>query len=112
MIIRKILIVIVILTAFVACNSNSGNGEADSYEPYVAIVDSSMTLSQVAKANSIGEPFLRTKLGVADRIGSKYTIVQMGKRFNFTIEDLKKIIEDQKNDRLKRAFERSKSKKK
>lgn len=107
--IRKILFVIVILSSFVACNSNSGNGEAESYKPYVAVIDTSMTLSQVAKANKIGEPFLRTKLGVADRIGSKYTIVQMGNRFNFTIEDLRKVIEDQKNDRLKRAFERSNS---
>ena len=56
-----------------------------------------MTLADVAKANNIGEPFLRTKLGINYKIGKTYSVTKMGKLYNFSIDDLKKIIEDQKN---------------
>ena len=80
-----------------ACSSSNGN-KSDQKELYVAVIDSTMTLFEVAKANNIGEPYLRTKLGIPKRIGTKYDIATMSKRFKFTLDDLRKIIEDAKND--------------
>ncbi len=63
----------------------------------MAIIDSTMTLSEVARANQIGEPYLRTMLGIPKKIGSRYDVATMAKRFKFTLDDLRKVIEDEKN---------------
>ncbi len=99
MLFRKILVVILISLAAYACSSSGTKSEADNNKgSYVAIVDSSMTLAEVAKANKIGEPYLRTKLGIKKGVGNTYTVVRMGKLFDFTINDLKTVIEEQKNN--------------
>jgi hypothetical protein len=97
MMIRNILILIITATIAFAC-SNSKENKSEKKELYVAVIDSTMTLFEVAKANNIGEPYLRTKLGIPKRIGTKYDVATMAKRFKFTLDDLRKIIEDAKND--------------
>lgn len=92
----------------VACNTAPSEKEVKENSTYVAIVDSSMTLLEVAKANNIGEPYLRTKLGIKEGIGKSYTINKMSKMFDFEIDELKQIIEDRKN---KQRDRRSKKKK-
>lgn len=81
----------------ISCNSNAIENNTDEEKGFVATIDSSMTLLQVAKANNIGEPYLRTKLGIRPYIGKKYTVTEMAQRFNFTLDDLRKVIEDRKN---------------
>lgn len=102
MLARKLFVIILLGIAIISCNSNSSEKDGDGDKGFVAKIDSSMTLTQIAKANNIGEPFLRTKLGIPKRIGKSYTITEMAQRFNFTIEDLRQIIEDQKNKRISR----------
>lgn len=95
--IRNIIILIsAAIITFACANSNENN--SNQKELYVAVIDSTMTLFEVAKANNIGEPYLRTKLGIPKRIGTKYDLATMSKRFKFTLDDLRKIIEDAKND--------------
>lgn len=93
---RNILFLFSFITLIAACNSNSPENDNQT-EGYVAIIDTSMTLMEVAKANRIGEPYLRTMLGIKKGIGSKYTVSEMAQRFNFEISDLRKVIEDRKN---------------
>jgi len=93
--IRNIIIVLLIGFSIAACNTNGDNNEKNT--GFIAKIDSTQTLTQIAKANNIGEPFLRTKLGVPDKIGKSYTITKLAKHFKFSIDDLRKIIEDQKN---------------
>ncbi len=87
--------------SFVSCNSTAEKSNNSENIGFVAKVDSTMTLSQVAKANNIGEPYLRTELGIRNHIGKNYTVMQMSKRFKFSIDDLRKIIEDRKNKQAK-----------
>lgn len=95
--IKSLIIGILVSISLLSCNSSTQENKSEEPVSFVAIVDSSMTLTQVAIANNIGEPYLRTVLGIRKNVGNKYTIVEMTKRFNFTIDDLKKIIEDRKN---------------
>ncbi len=99
---RFYIILVSIIVTFVACNSGGAEKDNEDSKGYVAIVDTSMTLLEVAKANNIGDPYLRTKLGIPDRIGKSYKITTMAKRFNFTIDELKQVIEDQKNKQASR----------
>ncbi len=107
MLARKLFVIILLGIAVISCNSNSSGNNGNAKKGFVAKIDSSMTLTQIAKANNIGEPFLRTKLGIRKHIGKSYTITEMAKRFKFTIDDLRQIIEDQKN---KQASRRQKKK--
>ena len=77
-------------------DDNKVSGET-SGEYYHAVVYDSMTLSQVAKANNIGLPFLKTKLGIPKSVTYDYSIKQLKKNFRFTTDRLKSIIEDSKN---------------
>ncbi len=81
-------------------------------EYYHAVVFDTMTLSQVAKANNIGLPFLKTKLGIPNSVKYDYTIKQLKKNFKFTTEYLKEIIEDSKNRSAVIAKNKKKSKNK
>jgi hypothetical protein len=66
-------------------------------EHFHAVVYDTMTLSQVAKENNVGLPFLKTKLGIPNSVKRDYTIKQLKRNFRFTTERLKEIIEDAKN---------------
>lgn len=97
MLVKKIFLIALIGIFIVACNSNTQENSVDEKKGFVAKIDSSMTLLQVAKANNIGDPYLRAQLGIPHKIGTKYTVVEMAQRFNFTLDDLRKVIEDRKN---------------
>ncbi len=96
MTVNRLCIILLVGITIVSCNSNTPENNSDEVS-FVAKIDSSMTLAQVAKANNIGEPYLRTKLGIRPNIGKSYTVAQMAQRFKFTIDDLRKIIVDRKN---------------
>jgi hypothetical protein len=94
---RNIILLLIIATIYIGCNSGSSGKNTTENVGFVATIDTTMTLMEVAKANNIGEPYLRTKLGIPAKIGKKYTVTEMTRRFNFSIEDLKNTIEDRKN---------------
>lgn len=98
MAIRNLFVIVVVAIFAIGCSNVSESDKGNESDVYVAVIDSNMTLFEIAKANNIGEPYLRTKLGIPKKIGSKYDIVTMSKRFKFSIDDLRKIIEDEKND--------------
>ncbi len=100
MVVRNIIIILTIVILGIGCSGNGNSKNDREQERYIAVIDTSMTLMEVAKANDIGEPYLRTMLGIPKRIGKKYTVATMAKRFKFELEDLRKIIEDQKNKEL------------
>ncbi|NQU32556.1 MAG: hypothetical protein HQ521_04915 [Bacteroidetes bacterium] len=110
--IRNLIILVSIFVAFVACDSNKSNKVSEEKTGYTAIIDTSMTLMEIAKLNNIGDPFLRTKLGIPDKIGKNYSIATMAKRFNFTIEELVQIIEEQKNKQGSRTKPKTENNKK
>jgi len=95
--IKKLLIVMLVTISVISCNSGNEKSKKDESRGFIATIDSSMTLAQVAKANNIGEPYLRTELGIRRNVGNNYTIAEMAKRFKFSFDDLRKIIEDRKN---------------
>ena len=109
---RNLIIIFLTIISVMSCNINTDNKEKKEPEGFVAKVEPSMTFTQVAKANSIGEPFLRTKLGIPQNIGKTYTVEQMAKRYDFAIDDLKKIIEDRKAKQVISKRNRDKAKKK
>lgn len=112
MLVKKIFVIAVIGIFIVSCNSTTNENKTDKEKGFVAKVDSSMTLLQVAKVNNIGEPFLRTQLGIPHKIGATYTVVEMAQRFNFTLDELRKVIEDRKNKQAAARARRMKAKKK
>jgi len=102
-----------ISVSIISCNSGDEKNKKDENRGFSATIDSTMTLAQVAKANNIGEPYLRTELGIRHNIGKSYTIAQMAERFKFSIDDLRKIIEDRKNKQaaaIKMKEEKAKAK--
>ena len=66
-------------------------------EQFNAIAFGYMTLSQVADTNNISLNFLKQELGIPDYIKQDYKIEQIGKNYKFNANDVKKIINDQKN---------------
>ncbi len=79
-------------------------------EHFHAIVNDTMTLREVAKINGIGEPFLKTKLGIPTNITYEYPLKQLEKNYKFTLEALKTLVEDTKNRSASLAKERGKKK--
>jgi len=95
--IKRFLIIIFVSISIISCNSATDRVDKDTNTGFVAQIDSTMTLAQVAKTNNIGEPYLRTKLGIRSNVGNSYTVAKMAKQFKFSLDDLRKIIEDRKN---------------
>ena len=110
MALRNLMIIVSLIIATIGCTNSTKNADADNKERYIAVIDSNMTLMEVAKANKIGEPYLRTALGIPKKIGKKYTVATMAKRFKFDLKDLRKVIEDQKNKELGIIDESNKTK--
>ncbi len=94
---KNILILFSFVAIVVACSTDPSDKGKGQNEAFVAVIDTSMTLMEIAKTNNIGEPYLRTQLGIKKGIGKKYTISEMAQRFDFEIDDLRRIIEDRKN---------------
>ncbi len=112
MLVKRSFMIVLVGIIIISCNSNAPEDSPEEAKSFVAKIDSSMTLLQVAKANNIGEPYLRTKLDIPKYVGKNYTIAEMAQRFNFTIRDLKKIIEDRKNKQEASRKRRMKAKNK
>lgn len=100
--IKSLIIVLIVSISIISCNSDVQENNNNDQQNFVANIDSSMTLTQVAKLNNIGEPYLRSKLGIPKNIGKSYTVAKMAKQFKFSIDDLREIIEDRKNDQAAR----------
>jgi len=85
----------------------------DEPEKYHAVVEPEMTLAEVAKANKMAESFLKQKLGIPQYVNHPYTVLQLSRNYQFTVEDLKRLIEnykDKKTARSKKAAARKKNK--
>ncbi len=79
-------------------------------EHFHAVVNDTMTLREVAKINGIGEPFLKTELGVPATINYEYPLRQLKKNYKFTLQTVKNLVEDTKNRSASLAKEREKKK--
>lgn len=97
MLVKKVSFILIIVSLLISCNTELKKDENQDKTGYVAVIDSSMTLLDVAKANNIGEPYLRTKLGIMKGVGKNKTLAELSRSFKFEFEDLRKIIEDRKN---------------
>jgi RNA polymerase subunit RPABC4/transcription elongation factor Spt4 len=86
MIFRNLFLLTVIISVTISCTNYSSDDNNSNNVGYVVIMDSSMTLMEVAKANNIGEPFLRSKLNIPMKIGKKYDVATMAMRFKFDLD--------------------------
>ena len=107
--IKSSIIVLLVSMSVISCNSGVPKDNTEDQKSFVAEIDTSLTLMQVAKLNNIGEPYLRSKLDIPKNIGKSYTVGQMTKRFNFTADDLRQVIEDRKNDQAARKRQKEKA---
>jgi hypothetical protein len=67
----------------------------DGFSPdvqYKADVNLDMTLSEVAKKNSINLNYLKSQLGIPSNIKHDYQLKTISKNFKFDIEDVNNII--------------------
>jgi len=74
--------------------------QLDESEKFHAVVELEMTLAEVADTNKVAEPFLKNKLGIAQYVTHPYTILQLSRNYKFTVDDLKRIIEQYKDDKM------------
>lgn len=80
-------------------------------EKYHAVVEEQMTLAQVADTNRIAESFLKQMLGIPHYVDHPYTILQLSRNYKFTVEGLKGIIDNYKDEKAmdeKKAAKRKK----
>lgn len=94
---KLFLSVVILWTLAASCGQEPETQSKVETGKYVAVLDSTMTISEIAKANQIGEPYLRTMLGMPDRVGAKLPLYKLKKSFRFSEETLKQIIEEAKN---------------
>ena len=88
--------------------------QLEAAEKYHAVVEPEMTLAEVAKANSMAESLLKQKLGIPHYVYHPYTVLQLSRNYQFTVEELKLMIEnhkDKKTARSKKAAAAEKEKK-
>ncbi len=107
--VKSFIIALLVSVSIISCNSNVQENSNEEQISYVAKIDTTMTLAQIAKLNNIGEPYLRSKLDIPKNIGRKYTIIEMSKRFKFTIDELRQVIEERKNKQALRRSKKAKS---
>ena len=85
---------------FTACSTTptpATDEKQQSETGYVVVLDTAMTLAEFAKANQIGEPYLRQQLGMPTRGGSTIPLYQLKRNFKFSFEKLTGIVEKAKN---------------
>jgi len=96
--IKYLLIVLISLLAFAACeNSPEKETKKTEQTDFVVTIDTNMTIGEFAKANQIGEPYLRTKLGMPTRAGGQLPLHQLKKNYRFTYKSLEDIVYKAKN---------------
>jgi len=71
-------------------------------EKYHAIVTNEMTLVQVADTNDIAISFLKQSLGIPHYINQPYTILQLSRNYQFTVDELKRIIDANRDKKTER----------
>lgn len=71
-------------------------------EKFHAVVEEEMTLKQVADTNNLAESYLKQKLGIAHYVKHPYTVLELSRNYQFTVDDLKWIIEDYKDSKTAR----------
>ena len=76
--------------------------QLDESEKYHAVVEEEMTLKQVADTNNMAESYLKQKLGIAHYVKHPYTVLELSRNYQFTVDDLKWIIEDYKDSKTAR----------
>ena len=77
--------------------------QLDESEKYNAIVELDMTLAEVADTNSVSIAFLKQSLGIPHYVDHPYTVLQLSRNYQFTVDDLKWIIDGYKDDKAVRA---------
>lgn len=75
----------------------------DESEKYHAVVNETMTLAEVADTNGVAISFLKQKLGIPHYVDHPYTILQLSRNYQFSVDDLKRIIGKYKDDKKIRA---------
>ena len=73
--------------------------QLEETEKFNAIVENEMTLAEVADTNSLAISFLKQKLGIPHYVDHPYTILQLSRNYQFTVDDLKRIIDKYKDDK-------------
>ena len=76
--------------------------QLDESEKFNAIVELDMTLAEVADTNSVAISFLKQSLGIPHYVDHPYTILQLSRNYQFTVDDLKWIIDGYKDDKAVR----------
>ncbi len=87
--------------------------ELEESEKFHAVVSDEMTLAQVADTNDISILLLKKMLGIPHYVDHPYSILQLSRNYKFTVADLKRIIEAQKDRQTanrKKAAEKEKNK--
>ncbi len=77
--------------------------QLDESEKFNAIVELDMTLAEVADTNSVSISFLKQSLGIPHYVDHPYTVLQLSRNYQFTADDLKRIIDGYKDDKAVRA---------
>jgi hypothetical protein len=76
--------------------------QLDETEKFNATVELEMTLLQVADTNGIAISYLKQMLGIPHYVDHPYTILQLSRNYQFTVDDLKRIIDKYKDDKAVR----------
>lgn len=78
-------------------NPNSGLDSEVNYD-----INMDMTLSEVAKKNSINLNYLKSELGIPASLKHDYQLKAISMNFNFDVQDIERIIAKYHNDRIAR----------
>jgi len=88
-------------------NTNSGHDSQVNYN-----ISMDMTLSEVAKKNSINLNYLKSELGIPASLKHDYQLKTISKNFKFDVQDIEQIVTKYHNDGIARIKSNvSKSKK-
>jgi len=68
-------------------------------EKFNAIAEPEMTLAQVADTNSVSIAFLKQQLDIPHYVDHPYTVLQLSRNYKFTVNNLKHIINNYKDDK-------------
>ncbi len=80
-----------------SCGESPSKETKTNKTEYIVKLDTNMTLSELAKANQIGEPYLRTQLGMPTKAGATLPLHQLRKNYKFSYEKIEDIIYKAKN---------------
>jgi len=79
-------------------NTNSDLNSEGKYD-----INMEMTLSEVAKKNSINLNYLKSELGIPTSLKHDYQLKTISKNFKFDIKDIERIINQYHNDKIEKV---------